>query len=161
MSRHILTLTKSNRAKAIVGVTNAPDGFVLELREPKRSDEQNAALWGLLNQIQRQRPKHNGVNMTAELWKTVFMDALGAEMRMLPKLDGDGFFPIGHSTSRLTKGEFADLLTIMLAWCAREGLRVEHFGEPTGDYIDAEFTEVKAITDGREAVRGQPGRRAA
>jgi hypothetical protein len=133
MTRHILTLTKGNRAKAVQGVVKAPDGYVLELREPKRSDEQNAALWGLLNQIQRQRPTHNGVKMTPELWKTVFMDALGAEMRMLPKLDGDGFFPIGHSTSRLTKGEFADLLTLMLAWCAREGLRVEHFDEAARD----------------------------
>jgi hypothetical protein len=129
MSRHLLTLTQNNRAKAIVGVTNAPNGYVLELREPKRSDPQNSALWGLLHQIQKQRPKHNGVSMTAELWKTVFMDALGAEMRMMPKLDGDGYFPIGHSTSRLTKGEFADLLTVMLAWCAREGLTVEHFDE--------------------------------
>lgn len=127
MSRHILTLTKTNRAKAIVGVTNAPDGYVLELREAKRSDPQNAALWGLLHQIQRQRPTHNGVQMTAELWKVVFMDALGAEMRMMPKLDGDGFFPMGHSTSRLTKGEFTDLLELMLAWTAREGLQIEHF----------------------------------
>lgn len=127
MSRHILTLTQHNRAKAVEGVVKAPNGYVLELREPKRSDDQNAALWGLLHQIQRQRPTHNGVKMTPELWKTVFMDALGAEMRMLPKLDGDGFFPIGHSTSRLTKGEFTDLLELMLAWCAREGLTVEHF----------------------------------
>jgi hypothetical protein len=132
MARHILTLTQHNRKKAIVGVTAAPNGYVLELREPKRSDEQNSALWGLLHQIQKQRPKHNGVSMTPDLWKAVFMDALGAEMRMLPKLDGDGFFPIGHSTSRLTKGEFADLLTIMLAWCAREGLTIEHFDDGQG-----------------------------
>ena len=129
MTRHILTLSRSNRDKAVTGVMRAPDGYVLELREPKRTDDQNAALWGLLNQIQRQRPTHNGVQMTPDLWKCVFMDALGSEMRMMPKLDGDGFFPLGHSSSRLTKGEFADLLTIMLAWCAREGVTVEHFAE--------------------------------
>jgi hypothetical protein len=127
VSRHLLTLTRNNRGKAIVGVTNAPDGYVLELREPKRTDEQNAALWGLLNQIQRQRPNHGGVKMTAELWKCVFMDALGAEMTMLPKLDGDGYFPLGHRSSVLTKGEFTDLLDLMLAYCAREGIEVEHF----------------------------------
>lgn len=129
MARHLLTLTQHNRGKAVEGVVKAPNGYVLELREPKRTDDQNAALWGLLNQIQRQRPKHNGVSMTPELWKAVFMDALGAEMRMLPKLDGDGFFPIGHSTSRLTKGEFTDLLELMLAWTASEGLTVEHFDD--------------------------------
>lgn len=127
MARHILTLTPNNRAKAIEGVRRAPDGFVLELREPKRSDPQNAALWGLLHQIQRQRPTHNGVPMNPDLWKAVFMDALGTEMRLLPKLDGGGFFPIGHRSSQLTKGEFANLLEFILAWTAREGLIVEHF----------------------------------
>lgn len=127
MTRHILTLTRGNRSLAKTGVDRAPDGYVMELREAKRSDPQNSALWGLLHQIQRQRPTHNGVRMSPDLWKAVFMDALGAEMRMLPKLDSDGFFPIGHSTSRLTKGEFADLLTVMLAWCARSGVTVEHF----------------------------------
>jgi len=127
VSRHLLTLSKSNRSKAIIGVTNAPDGWVLELREPRRSDEQNAALWGLLHQIHRQRPAHNGVKMTPELWKSVFMDALGTEMSLMPKLDGDGFFPLGHRSSQLTKGQFADLLTVMLAWCAEQGLTVEHF----------------------------------
>ena len=127
MSRHIITLTKSNRWRAHQGVDRAPDGYVMELREAKRSDPQNSALWGLLNQIHRQRPTHNGVAMTPELWKAVFMDALGSEMRMLPKLEKDGLFPAGHSTSALTKAEFANLLTLMLAWSAREGLTIEHF----------------------------------
>lgn len=129
MSRHLITLTRNTRFLAHQGVDRAPDGWTLELREPKRSDDQNRALWGLLNQIQKQRPSHNGVKMTADLWKTVFMDALGHEMRMLPKLYGDGYFPVGHSTSALTRGEFANLLELMLAWCAREGLTVEHFDE--------------------------------
>ncbi len=132
MPRHLLTLSRNNRTKAIIGVTNAPDGWILELRAQKRSDPQNSALWGLLHQITRQRPTHNGVKMTADLWKATFMDALGAEMRMLPKLDGDGFFPTGHSTSALTKGEFADLLTIILAWCAKSGVVVEHFDSDQG-----------------------------
>lgn len=132
MSRHIIRLSRATRTRAINGVKRAPDGYILELREPKRSDEQNSALWGLLNQIHRQRPEHNGVSMTPGLWKAVFMDALGSEMRMLPKLEKDGFFPAGHSTSALTKGEFANLLELMLAWAAREGLTVEHFDGDQG-----------------------------
>lgn len=133
MTRHLLTLTPSNRDKARKGVSAAPNGWTLELREPKRSDVQNAALWGLLHQIHRQRPTHNGVRMTPETWKAVFLQALGAEMTMIPTLDGDGYFPIGHRSSVLTKGQFANLLTLMLAWCARSGVTVEHFeGEEPG-----------------------------
>jgi len=127
VGRHLLTLTRHNRDKAHKGVSAAPDGWVLELREAKRSDPQNAAMWGLLHQIQKQRPTHNGVRMTPEIWKAVFLQALGAEMTMIPTLDGDGYFPIGHRSSVLTKGQFADLLELMLCWCAREGIEVEHF----------------------------------
>lgn len=135
MTRFLVPLNSlRDRAIARRAIERAPQGYVCELREAKRTDDQNRALWGALNQIQRQRPTHNGVRMTPELWKAVFMDALGAEMRMLPKLDGDGFFPTGHSTSQLTKGEFADLLTLILAWAAREGITVEHFdGLGTGE----------------------------
>lgn len=128
MSRHMLTLTRHNRQKAVQGVLAAPDGWTLELREAKRSDPQNKALWGLLHQIQKQRPTHQGIVMTPELWKAVFMDALSSEMTIMPKLEGNGYFPL-HSTSRLTKGEFANLLELMLAWCAKEGLIVEHFDD--------------------------------
>ena len=131
MSRHILTLTKSNRALAHRGVDKAQDGWVMELREAKRSDEQNRALWGALNQIQKQRPIHNGVRMTPELWKATFMHAAGVEGVFLPTLEGDGLFPAGFRSSTLTKGQFADLLTLILAWSAREGLTIEHFDEPS------------------------------
>jgi len=128
VTRFVVVLNSpKDRAIAKQAIDRAPAGYAVDIKEARRSDEQNRALWGALNQIQRQRPKHNGVNMTPDLWKVVFMDALGHEMAMMPKLDGDGFFPIGHRSSRLTKGEFADLLTLMLAWAAREGIEIKHF----------------------------------
>ena len=130
MTRHILKLTKGNRAIAVQGVQRAPDGWTLELRAPKRTDDQNRAMWGLLSQIAKQRPTHNGVRMTPETWKAVFMQALGAEMVFVPTLDGTAMFPLGHRSSQLTKAEFTALLELMLAWCAEQGLSIEHFDEP-------------------------------
>jgi hypothetical protein len=118
-----------DRALAKQAIDRAPLGYAVDIKEARRSDEQNRALWGLLNQVARQRPTHNGVRMDAETWKAVFMQALGVEMRMLPTLDNDGFFPIGHRSSQLTKSQFADLLELMLAWCAREGLTIKHFDD--------------------------------
>lgn len=128
MSRLVVLLnTTRDRALAKQAIDRAPAGYACDIKESKRSDEQNRALWGLLNQIARQRPTHNGVKMDAELWKAVFMNALGAEMRMLPNLDGNGFFPIGYRSSQLTVSEFSALLEVMLAWTAREGLEIRHF----------------------------------
>lgn len=138
MSRHMLILSRSNRAKALLGVHRAPDGYVLELREPKRTDEQNAALHGLIAQILKQRPIHRGQRMTKETYKAAFMHALGKEMEFIPALEGDGYFPMGHRTSALTKGEFTNLIEWVLAWCAREGIQVEHFdGAEDGEAVVA------------------------
>lgn len=139
MSRHPLRLTPANRHQAHAWVEKAMSlwqpgqPYILEIREPNRSLEQNAALWSLLGQIQKQRPTHQGVQMNTDLWKSVFMQAAGHEIVFVPTLDGDGVFPIGHRSSKLTKGEFSALLTVILAWCAAQGLEIEHFDAPAND----------------------------
>jgi hypothetical protein len=101
MGRQFLRLTAGNRKAAHAWVDKAiqlgreSGAWTMELREAKRTDDQNSALWSLLGQIAKQRPIHNGVKMTPELWKAVFMQAWGAEVVFLPKLDGDGMFPAG------------------------------------------------------------------
>lgn len=132
--RHTLILSRLNLAKAIQGVRVAAEkgGWALELRPARRTDEQNDALHGLIDQILRQRPTHNGVIMDKALYKAVFLQALGEEVRFLPTLEGDGLFPLGLSTAALSKERFSDLIEFILAWCAREGLTVEHFGSWQG-----------------------------
>lgn len=131
--RHTLKLTPGNRRKAHDGVEIAiargvaGEPWTLELRERTRTDEQNDALHGLIDQILKQRPKLNGVAMDKVKLKATFMQALGHEMTMLPTLDGDGFFPLGLSTSRLTVTEFTALMEFILSWCAEQELTIEHF----------------------------------
>lgn len=119
MSRAVLILgSKAMRDKAAAWIANAPVNTRIEFREPKRSLPQNDRMWAMLTDITKQRPFHNGVKMTADLWKAVFMQALGSEMTMLPTLHGDGFFPIGHRSSELSKAEMTDLIDLMHAWGA-------------------------------------------
>ncbi len=128
MSRAPIILdSNAARERAVRWCMNADAGTVVEFRKAKRTDAQNAALWGLIGQVQKQRPVHNGVRMSKDLWKLVFMQALGAEITFVPTLEGDGMFPLGLSSSALTIGECADLITFILAWTAREGLTIEHF----------------------------------
>lgn len=143
--RHTLLLSRATLDRAIQGVIAAVSkgGWVLELRPAKRTDEQNDALHGLIDQIMKQRTHHNGIRMTKELWKATFMQALGEEVRFVPTLDGQGLFPLGLRTSKLSKERFSDLIELVLAWCAQEGLRIKHFD------------------DGEEAARSNAGRAAA
>ncbi|RZJ40195.1 MAG: NinB family protein [Brevundimonas sp.] len=130
MSRVSIPLTPFTRDRAhswLEAACRANDGKAMEIRDAKRSDPQNAALWSLLGQIQRQRPVHNGVQMDTETYKALFMHALGREVRFVPTLDGTSMLPLGLRSSKLTKVEFSDLLELILAWSAGEGLTVEHF----------------------------------
>lgn len=132
MTRHLIQLnTRQDRLRAHQGVDRAPAGWTLELREAKRSDEQNRAIHGLCNQVLKRRPIHRGVKMTMEDYKAAFMNLLGSELRFIPTLDGDGYFPMGQSTSKLSVSEFSNLLECALAWCAREQIEIQYFdGDP-------------------------------
>ena len=136
MSRHFLKLIPSERTTAFRWIDRAiargqekGRPWLLTLKEPKRTDEQNAALWSLLAQVTKQRPVHNGVKMTDELWKAVFMQAWGAEIVFLPNLDGNGMFPAGHRSSQLAVEEFSLLIEFIIAWMAQEGLTIKHFDD--------------------------------
>jgi hypothetical protein len=126
----VIIRTPQDRGRAVRWVEQAPVGTVVEFKQKGRSNDQNAAMWSVLTQINRQRPVHNGVKMSAILWKAVFMQALGAELVMLPTLEGGGLFPFGHRSSKLTKDEMSNLIELMLAWAATEELTIEHFDGP-------------------------------
>jgi len=111
--------------------------WVMELRQAKRSDAQNAAQWSLLGQIVKARPVHNGVQMDAETYKALFMHALGREVRFVPTLDGSSMLPLGLRSSKLTKAEFSDLIELILAWCAATEIAVQHFDAANDDRLAA------------------------
>lgn len=131
----VLRLTPSNRDQAIRWIDRAialgrdAAAWTMELREARRTEEQNAALHGLIGQIMKQRPTHNGVRMDMALWKASFMQALGEEIRFVPTLGGDGVFPIGLSTKALNKARFSELIEFVLSWAATEGLEIKHFDD--------------------------------
>lgn len=118
----IILRTRQDRGRAVRWIENAPDGTVVEFKQKGRSNDQNSIFWSLLTQVTAQRPTHNGVKMSAVLWKAVFLQALGAELIMLPNLDGDGLFPFGHRSSKLTVSEMSNAIELILAWGAMNGV---------------------------------------
>ncbi|WP_297803707.1 recombination protein NinB [uncultured Brevundimonas sp.] len=123
----VIIRSNADRQRAALWASKAPDGTVVEFRQKNRSLDQNAAMWSILTQITKARPHHNGVKMSAVLWKAVFLQALKVELVMLPTLDGDGMFPFGHRSSKLTVRQMSDLIELMLAWAAGQGIEIKHF----------------------------------
>ncbi|WP_136685657.1 recombination protein NinB [Falsirhodobacter xinxiangensis] len=120
--RHAITLkTSRDRAKLGVWTSRVPDGWRVEFKEPKRSDEQNDRMWEMLSRIAK-RMTINGKAYPAESWKCIFMRAMGKEASFLPTLDGESFFPTGFRSSDLTVREMSDMQTFIESWCAEQGV---------------------------------------
>lgn len=133
MSKATLVLhTDDIRAKAKRWIDGVPKDSRVTFQPPRRTLDQNAALHGLIGQIIKQRPIHNGVKMDMALWKASFMQALGEEVRFIPTLDGDGVFPVGLRTSELPKERFSELIEFVLSWCAREEIKIEWSNDTGG-----------------------------
>ena len=111
------------RAHAHALIEQAPDGWVMKLGEETRRDAQNRLMWPLLKQIQTEVEGMEGFS-TEEI-KLRFLNQLGVELRLLPCLEGQGFFPVGLKSSTLTVEQFSGLLDLIYEWGARHGIKWE------------------------------------
>ena len=102
----------------------APDGSRVEFKGPTRNKDQNAYLWHLLNHFAEQYEAEDGRQTTAELLKFSFLRMLGKETRYAPDLDRGGYFPIGASSSDLSVGEMSDLIEMIKAYAAEQGIEI-------------------------------------
>ena len=113
-------ITTTNRHTLIDYVMAAPDGWIVEIHEPTRSLQQNAALWAALGDISRQVEWY-GKKLSPHDWKHIFSSSL-KKQNVVPGLDG-GFVVLGISTSKMTIKEMSDLLELAHAFGAEHGVR--------------------------------------
>lgn len=127
MSRAVLILHRqSDRDRAASWVRQAPWGTRITFQEARRTTDQNARMWAMLTEVARQ-VKWHGQRLSADDWKLVFLSALKQELRIVPNLDGTGFVQLGRSSSDLSVAEMGDLMDLIAAFGAREGVT---FAEP-------------------------------
>ena len=122
MSRALVTIrTDADRAKVTAWAAKAPVGTRVEFKARKRSVPQNDRMWAMLTDVATQLKWH-GIKLTPEDWKVIFLDALKRELRTVPNLDGNGFVNLGRSSSDLSKEEMTDLIEVIAAFGANNGV---------------------------------------
>lgn len=109
------------RQKAINWIKSAPKETRVEFKEPKRTLPQNDRMWSMLTDIAEQKTYH-GLKLDTNSWKLIFLDGLNRETRIVPNLDNDGFVQLNQSSSKLSKSEMTDLIELMFAWGAENGV---------------------------------------
>jgi hypothetical protein len=119
MAQTVLLHGAPQRAFAKQLIDRAPPGAVLSIREATRTLDQNAALWAKLSDVSRAKP--DGRLHTPEVWKNLFMNACGHAVQFELGLDGRPF-PVGFSSSRLTKSQMSELLEFVTEYGTRHGV---------------------------------------
>lgn len=109
-----------------------PSGPVeIIVTRPRRNTRQNALLWALLNEVSW-KVEWYGQKLSPEDWKNVCTASL-TKQKAVPGIDG-GVVMIGRSTSKMTKGEFSELLEVLYAFGADKGVTFS-------DRVSAEYGE--------------------
>ena len=106
-------------------VADAPEGWVVTVREPTRNLEQNALLWVMLGAFAKQLQwPVNGqmVSLEADEWKDLLSAAFKREsQRVAMGLDG-GMVMLGMRTSKMGKAQFGEFLEFVQATAAARGV---------------------------------------
>jgi ABC-type Fe3+ transport system substrate-binding protein len=126
--RLILGAHPLSRGRAMKAVEVAPDGYIVDIREPARNLDQNALMWVYLQAFsdQLEWPVNGRMEKLApEEWKDLLSAAFKQELqRVAPGLNG-GMVLLGLRTSKFGKRQFADFITFIQATAADRGVTLE------------------------------------
>jgi hypothetical protein len=115
------------RQNALREVSEAPEGYRVEIKPARRSLEQNSHLWAVMSDISEQVDWY-GQKLSPEDWKHILTAGLKREQRMAPGING-GFVVLGQSTSSMSKAEFSELLELAYAFGVEKGVKF-HVPQP-------------------------------
>lgn len=99
--------------------------LVITVAEPKRSLEQNAAMWSALADVSRQvKWPMNGTLqlLSPDDWKQILSAGLKREQRVAAGMDG-GFVILGQRTSQMSQREMGELIELIHAFGAEHGVQ--------------------------------------
>lgn len=109
------------RAQEFIG--QAPDGWTVECKPPRRNSAINAALHAMLSDIAARMPwagQKRDITTWKRLLTAAWLRARGEQVELLPAIDGKGVDVVFERTSQMSQAEVRELLTFVEAWAAEQ-----------------------------------------
>jgi hypothetical protein len=107
------------RAAAVAQIMSAPDGWVVSLREPTRTLDQNARFHAMIDDLVRQKPE--GRSLSKDMWKAIAIHSWRKDVVFERDFDGD-IFPVAKRSSELSVREMGECMEIMNVYAAQHGV---------------------------------------
>ncbi len=101
-------------------IDKAPENSVVKISPLTRSSEQNNKMWGLIEDVMNAMPE--GRQHTKEVWKAIFMNALGHETAFAVGINNE-IFPIGFKSSQLSVRQMSDLIEMIYSYGAKHNVK--------------------------------------
>jgi hypothetical protein len=126
MADRFILINDHVRRNALAAVNSAPAGFTVAVAEPKRSNDQSAKFHAICTDIANSHVAvWAGKKRNADEWKVLLVSAhtkaTAGEVEFVPGLEGE-FVNIRESTSRMSVGRAASLITYAIAFCDTNGV---------------------------------------
>ncbi len=77
-------------------------------------------MWGLIEDVMNAMPE--GRQHTKEVWKAIFMNALGHETAFAMGINNE-IFPIGFKSSQLSVRQMSDLIEMIYSYGAKHNVK--------------------------------------
>lgn len=141
-----IILTDDNRREQASRVlAKAPARSVFKIEPPVRTLSQNDRLHAMITDVARQVEWH-GAKRNVEAWKDIFTAALRSAnhgLDVVPGING-GFVLLGMHTSKMSKAEVGDLMTLIEAFGAERGVQF-HDGDQSAGGANNPVREVSNV----------------
>lgn len=124
--RRFFLVNDAVRMRAAEAIDKAPQGWTVTLNEPRRNNDQNAAMWPILEAFSQQLQwPVNGqmVSLEPEEWKDILSAAFEGESRIAQGLNG-GFVFLGKRTREFNKQRFSEWLDFLHSVAAERGVEI-------------------------------------
>jgi hypothetical protein len=102
--------------------------MTIEIKQSKRSVEQNAMFHSMIDKISKQM-KAAGSTWTADDWKRLLIDQWAHDTnrkigKVCPSLDGERIVQLGLQSHKFSTAESSEFIEFLLAWSADKGIDV-------------------------------------
>ncbi len=120
-----ILVTNAVRQRMLEYAAKAPDGWVVDIHEKKRNEEQSERFHAMCGDVAKQK-EWMGKRRSKDQWKLLFVSAHavatkeGAES--VPGLEGE-FLNIRESTAQMSIKRMSSLIEYISAWGAENGIK--------------------------------------
>lgn len=115
------------RRRAMAAVADAPDGYRVEIREPKRTDGQNDRFHAICTDIAKSGLMFAGKRRSAAQWKVLLVSghatATAEGSEMLPGIEGE-FVNLRESTALMSIKRGSSLIEYATAYAVSHSVRL-------------------------------------